>query len=446
MEATESIKKLADGSDFLLEEEIRNLGYLQEDIHIQIVRLSNITRPEYTKVYSTQSINNTEYSIDYSMLANIFTTDVRSYSKQYTNVSMFPYEMDDVSILMSSLNVTYATSDFPNVLLKTSYKFYNVSVSSGASKNLLDVIGDYKREKSKYIDVNERVISELAQEYASKINHVLVSDLIQNQRSLVIYVADYEDNINELLQEILNYHDWANDDSKSISFVIKQKGTNFNSMLMSLSAEPDENEIFKSLPSAIMHFIPGGSSQRYRIIKSQYSRVQHLNLTIDHTSFNEQITDDLLHSIEGISQRMVSSLVKDFIDAIMASHTTQGTDIFLLLGYGNYIRYQSQLLDLLASFTFRSPLNFIMVKHDFRIFLKEFLRCEAKLKYGFDFLQQAFLTRYSSGNLKDHYKTKLNIGIRFLNEKDNWKEQVCHIVHSLDEIPSTWVQSLGNCR
>ena len=207
MEATESIKKLADGSDFLLEEEIRNLGYLQEDIHIQIVRLSNITRPEYTKVYSTQSINNTEYSIDYSMLANIFTTDVRSYSNQYTNVSMFPYEMDDVSILMSSLNVTYATSDFPNVLLKTSYKFYNVSVSSGASKNLLDVIGDYKREKSKYIDVNERVISELAQEYASKINHVLVSDLIQNQRSLVIYVADYEDNINELLQEILNYHD-----------------------------------------------------------------------------------------------------------------------------------------------------------------------------------------------------------------------------------------------
>ena len=207
MEATESIKKLADGSDFLLEEEIRNLGYLQEDIHIQIVRLSNITRPEYTKVYSTQSINNTEYSIDYSMLANIFTTDVRSYSKQYTNVSMFPYEMDDVSILMSSLNVTYATSDFPNVLLKTSYKFYNVSVSSGASKNLLDVIGDYKREKSKYIDVNERVISELAQEYAAKINHVLVSDLIQNQRSLVIYVADYEDNINELLQEILNYHD-----------------------------------------------------------------------------------------------------------------------------------------------------------------------------------------------------------------------------------------------
>jgi len=207
MEATESIKKLADGSDFLLEEEIRNLGYLQEDIHIQIVRLSNITRPEYTKVYSTQSINNTEYSIDYSMLANIFTTDVRSYSKQYTNVSMFPYEMDDVSILMSSLNVTYATSDFPNVLLKTSYKFYNVSVSSGASKNLLDVIGDYKREKSKYIDVNERVISELAQEYAAKINHVLVSDLIQNQRSLVIYVADYDDNINELLQEILNYHD-----------------------------------------------------------------------------------------------------------------------------------------------------------------------------------------------------------------------------------------------
>ena len=207
MEATESIKKLADGSDFLLEEEIRNLGYLQEDIHIQIVRLSNITRPEYTKVYSTQSINNTEYSIDYSMLANIFTTDVRSYSNQYTNVSMFPYEMDDVSILMSSLNVTYTTSDFPNVLLKTSYKFYNVSVSSGASKNLLDVIGDYKREKSKYIDVNERVISELAQEYAAKINHVLVSDLIQNQRSLVIYVADYEDNINELLQEILNYHD-----------------------------------------------------------------------------------------------------------------------------------------------------------------------------------------------------------------------------------------------
>ena len=93
----------------------------------------------------------------------------------------------------------------------------------------------------------------------------------------------------------------------------------------------------------------------------------------------------------------------------------------------NYIRYQAEMLYLLGSFTFRSPLNFIMVKHDFQIFLREFLRCEAKLKYGYNFIQQSLLVNYNIGELNDGRKAKYEIGVRFLKEKDNCKAKVCNL-------------------
>ena len=103
----------------------------------------------------------------------------------------------------------------------------------------------------------------------------------------------------------------------------------------------------------------------------------------------------------------------------------------------NYISYQSEFLDLFSKYSFRSPLNFLMVKHDFQVFIHEFLRCEAKLKYGYYFIQQSLLINYNTGKLYDNRKAKHDIGTTYLKEKDSWKarlkgilEEYSHLVHA----------------
>ena len=62
-----------------------------------------------------------------------------------------------------------------------------------------------------------------------------------------------------------------------------------------------------------------------------------------------------------------------------------------LLTPSTYIQHQSSLLLILSKYMFRSPLNFIMVRHDFSLFLGQFLTCRNKLKYGLNFVRNGLL-------------------------------------------------------
>lgn len=51
---------------------------------------------------------------------------------------------------MDYLNVTYSTKDFPEILYKLSYKFYNISISSDVSERVINILQEYHVEKEKY--------------------------------------------------------------------------------------------------------------------------------------------------------------------------------------------------------------------------------------------------------------------------------------------------------
>ena len=69
--ATESIKRLNEGSDFLLDYEIRHLINLNDDIHIHFIRLSETIKPSYKEIYPYQNSSNDEYKMD-TVIQTIF--------------------------------------------------------------------------------------------------------------------------------------------------------------------------------------------------------------------------------------------------------------------------------------------------------------------------------------------------------------------------------------
>mmetsp|Transcript_29963 Transcript_29963/g.29488 ORF Transcript_29963/g.29488 Transcript_29963/m.29488 type:complete len:153 (-) Transcript_29963:37-495(-) len=145
-----------------------------------------------------------------------------------------------------------------------------------------------------------------------------------------------------------------------------------------------------TLPRMIFENIPSRSNDRNRVINLAYSGSQN------------DSSDPPTQSVP--LQSLINNLLLPYITKMM----------------NEYLRFQSDLQQLLSEYSFRSPLNFLMVKHDFDIFVHEFMRCEAKLKFGLKFIQQHMLAKYGPvGNLTDQSKEKYDIGYRFLVEKDN---------------------------
>jgi len=171
----------------------------------------------------------------------------------------------------------------------------------------------------------------------------------------------------------------------------------------------------------IYNLIPSRNTKRYNIIN-----LAHGYITSEEKDYST-LDESYGYLIESHLSKLVSEHIWDYIESVL----------------GNYIRYQSDFLTLLSEYSFRSPLNFLMVRHDYSIFIHEFLRCQTKLKFGFDFIKQSFLTNYNSQNLFDSHQSKLSIGNRFLLEKDNCKAKLGNL---LDEYSHLIKADDYNCK
>mmetsp|Transcript_13215 Transcript_13215/g.15303 ORF Transcript_13215/g.15303 Transcript_13215/m.15303 type:complete len:254 (+) Transcript_13215:141-902(+) len=244
--ATESIKKLKDGSDFLLDEEIRHLSTMNDDIFIHLVRLSDIVKPVFTEVYPLQNASNSEYQTDFSLFPNVFSGDVRVFHQKFQNVSIFPHELENVAILVNQLNVTYSTKDFSNVLYKANFKMYNVSLSSNVNENFIEVIQEYAQERSKYIDINEDILARLKSSFREKLHSVLVRDFIINQRNVAIYITDFGDEVNTVIEELFRGFQPPYFASQSVVFIHKPGEVDYNTLIKTI-ANPSEEICFSTM-------------------------------------------------------------------------------------------------------------------------------------------------------------------------------------------------------
>ena len=307
---------------------------------------------------------------------------------------------------------------------------YSITQNSLINERFINVIEQYKQEKALYVNITKQTLGNVKKIFRDKIHSTLLSDFLQNQRNIAFYITDFQDDeINKQIEEIFSDVQAPYFDSQSILFLHKPQKINYNSFLKTIansseviwfqsiyaSSDCKETEgTIASLPKTIYQLIPARSGMKFSIVNIE-NGVLKSNESIDPLplEFEYLVKPSLTHLTE--------FLLREYIETILS----------------NYIRYQSDFLELFTKYSFRSPLNFLMVKHDFQIFIHEFLRCESKLKYGYYFIQQSLLINYSNGAMHDNRKSKNDIGATFLKEKDNCKarlikilEEYSHLVHA----------------
>ena len=312
--------------------------------------------------------------------------------------------------------------DYPNLFYKVDYKFYNVSVSSDINQQILNIIKDYMNETEKRIDLEV-----IKKEYREKIHYELVKNLIKSQRKISIFVTDFEDpKIHSAIESLFEGIQTPYFESQSITLLHKPLGIDYNEYITHIvnssehicfanklgTSNCDDNDNLSavpSLPRLIFESIPTRNNNRNSIVNIAFG-----NSKGEIIPFLDKTSENKVKNIETPLRNIVESLLSNYVEEMLR----------------NYLKYQSDFQTLLAEFSFRSPLNFLMVKHDYSIFIHEYLRCETKLKFGLNFIQQSFLSHYNAGNLTDSRAKKYDVGNRFLVEKDNCKAKVSFIIQN----------------
>ena len=278
------LNKLKDGSDFILEHEIRHLVNMNDDIHIHFIRLSETIKPFYKEIYPYQNTSNEEYTMDMSIVPNVFSKNIRGYHSKFENATIFDYEADNRSILLDQLNVTYSSKDFVNIFYKVNYNMHSINQSSLINERFINVMREYAHEKALYVEATNSTLSNIRKTFRDKIHTTLLSDYINNQRNIAFYITDYQDEeINMLIEEIFSDVKAPYFESQSILFIHKPKKINYDKFLRTI-ANPSEDiwfqsiytptdckeryDITSSLTRTIYHLIPARSSLKYSIVTS----------------------------------------------------------------------------------------------------------------------------------------------------------------------------------
>lgn len=281
----------------------------------------------------------------------------------------------------------------------------------------MEILSEFITEKDLRDDTESVLI-----EYRHKIHEALVKNLMRKQRQIFIYVSDFEDEeTNKAIEEIFRGVELPLFESRSVTFIHKPSEIPYDQFLTTLVNSSEkicftshfntsscESELEKSpissLPKMIFDNIPSGNNKRDSKVNMVHGNPASQGLR-NETEFLDEKYKDI---IEEPLKILVEGHIRPYIEVKLST----------------YNRYQAEFLEILVSYAFRSPLNFIMIKHDYKIFIHEYLRCETKLKFGYNFIKESYLVNYNVGNLVDSGKSKLDIGIRFLQEKDSCKARV----------------------
>ena len=255
-------------------------------------------------------------------------------------------------------------------------------------------------------------------EYRQSILNVLKEDMLLNQRSMITYYFDFDDSdLSTLIKLIFEI---SNSDLSEVVWIDSE----FNHFLCKIE------DFTSKIPARIVYdSLITGINNKYQVADLSYS---YLNLPFSKISELTYNSNDYTKVRNKNWLESEDKYSKD--DVALYDHLKEYFQR-MLLSPEAYIQHQSNMLQTLThsdsnldpnsinsiTNSFRSPLNFLMVKHDFRIFTEEYVKWTTKLKYGYQYLKSFLLTPKA---LETNTRAKFELASQLFAETDYCRENI----------------------